>query len=333
MCGALFALLSSVLPAVTVTDFEGRTVTIAARPQRIISLAAIATKILVQCDLMDKVVGMDERSKVMELLPVLYPALLPKITDLGNAKSVNEEAIRRLRPDIVITQYDKATADRLSARIGVPVLCIQNRPGMDYELYEILGKVLFVEPRANEIVAYMKDFISRIEKSVSENRPTSMPKVYVATDGSLLNTFPKDPDLILCEGINAAAEITTMNYWGGATVDVEFIVRAKPDIIVVWMPFDAPQELSRLKETIKRREFANIPAIKNNRVYTTINTTYGKDYFYAMVWTAETMSRLYPDRYSAQILEQDVKALLAVFYPMLPYPEYKKLREKITISR
>jgi hypothetical protein len=33
------------------------------------------------------------------------------------------------------------------------------------------------------------------------------------------------------------------------------------------------------------------------------------------------------------MLEQDVKSLLGVFYPMLSYPEYTKLREKITVSK
>ena len=321
------------LAAVSVSDFEGRTVSVTVRPQRIISLAPIATRVIAQFGILERVVGLDQKSLNMELLPKPISEQELPISDLGEARSVNEEAILRLRPDIIITQYDKAQADRLSERTGVPVLCIQNRNRMDYELFEILGKMLFVENHAAKIVSHMKNIVMHAENLTRTNAGSQRPRVYVATDVSLLNTFPQDPIVVMCGGRNAAEEITTMNYWGGATVDAEFFLRSKPDIIIVWIAFNAPQKIEELKKALARREYANIPAIKNNRIYTFLTGTAGKDYFFTMVSISETLHHFYPGQYTAQMLEQDMRAHLNVFYPSVSYAEYKLLRDRVNLGR
>jgi iron complex transport system substrate-binding protein len=331
MWGVLFVALSLPVFAITATDFEGRIVSINARPQRIVSLASIATRVIAHLELLDRVVGLDQNSLAMDLPPKPLSTRELSITNLGNAKTVNEEALLRLRPDLIITQYDKVQADRLSGRIGVPVLCIQNRNGMDYELYELLGKALFAESRAAEINAYMKGVVSRAERITRNLADMNPPRVYVATDVSLLNTFPQDPIVTICGGKNAAAEITTMNYWGGATVDAEFLLRSKPDIIIVWISFTAPHKVEELRRTIARREYANIPAIKNKRVYISLAGD-GKDYFYTMVSISETLYHFYPEQYTMQMLEQDVKAHLLLFYPAVAYAEYQRLRGALNIN-
>jgi ABC-type Fe3+-hydroxamate transport system substrate-binding protein len=153
----------------------------------------------------------------------------------------------------------------------------------------------------------------------------------VATDSSLLNTFPKDYTIQLCGGRNAAAEITTMNYWGGASVDAEFFIRAKPDIIIVWIAFNAPHRVEEFQTNLAKREYANIPAVKNNRVYSFLAGD-GKDYFYTMAAISETLHHFHPSQYNAQMLEQDIKAHLALFYPAVDYAEYKRIRDQVNIS-
>jgi iron complex transport system substrate-binding protein len=319
--------------AITVTDFEGRTVSITPRPERIISLAPISTRVIAQYGLLDKVIGVDQKSFDMDLLPKPLSERGLSITNLGNAKSVNEEAVLRLRPDIIITQYDKAQADLLSGRIGVPVLCIQNRGGvnMDYELFEILGKTLSAETRSNEIIEYMKAMVTKTENIARNNQGANHPLVYVATDSSLLNTFPQDYTIQLCGGRNAAAEITAMNYWGGAAVDAEFLIRAKPDIMIVWIAFTAPWKVEEFRKSLAKPEYADIPAIKNSRVYSFLSGD-GKDYFYTMAAISETLHNFYPGNYTRQMLEEDIKAHLALFYPAVSYTEYKQIRGKVTID-
>jgi iron complex transport system substrate-binding protein len=122
ICSGLFLIVSFYSFAVTVTDFEGRTLTINTRPGRVISLAPIATRVIAQCNLLDRVIGLDDKSYQMDLLPKPVSERGYSIANLGNAKSINEEAVMRIRPDIIITQYDKETADRLSKKTGSPVL-------------------------------------------------------------------------------------------------------------------------------------------------------------------------------------------------------------------
>jgi iron complex transport system substrate-binding protein len=318
---------------ITVTDFEGRTVSVTARPERIISLAPISTRVIAQYGLLDKVIGVDQKSFDMDLLPKPLSERGLGITNLGNAKSVNEEAILRLRPDIIITQYDRAQADLLSNRIGVPVLCIQNRGGvnMDYELFEILGKTLSAEARAGEIIGYMKAMVTKAENIARNNQGANQTLIYVATDSSLLNTFPQDYTIQVCGGRNAAGEITAMNYWGGATVDAEFLIRAKPAIIVVWIAFTAPWKVEEFRKSLAKPEYADIPAIKNKRVYSFLSGD-GKDYFYTMTAISETLHNLYPDHYTGQMLEDDLKAHLALFYSAVSYTEYQQIRGAVTVG-
>jgi len=333
--GAVCAALSAPLAAVTVTDFEGREVTVPAPPERIVSLAPIATRILVQFNLLDRVIALDQKSFNADIVPVPISQRGYPITNLGNEKSLNEEALLRLRPGLIITQSGKAAADRLQERCGAPVVCIQNRGamGMDYELFAVLGKALFAEDRAAAITGYMQAVIARTEAFVRENAAAVRPKVYVATDETLFNTFPKDANVTLCGGVNAAEEITALNYWGGATVDAEFLLRSKPDIIIVWIYYTRAEKAGEVWKVLGRREFAGIPAVADGRVYSALEANAGKDYFYTMVFISEMLSHLYPARYTAQMLEADVKRHLAVFYPSLPYADFQALREKTEIRK
>jgi hypothetical protein len=52
-----------------------------------------------------------------------------------------------------------------------------------------------------------------------------------------------------------------------------------------------------------------------------------------MVSISETLYHLYPNQYTARMMEQDVKAHLALFYPAVPYPKYKGLRDRIIIAQ
>jgi iron complex transport system substrate-binding protein len=318
--------------AVTATDFTGRIVNIPVQPQRIVSLSPIATRVIAQFGLLNKVAGLDQNSYTMDLLPVSISNRTTSIVNVGNAKEIDEEALLRLKPDIVLTQYNKSTADTLVKQTGLIVLCVQNRLGMDYELYTLLGQALFMPARANILVAYMKNLVDRAE-AIAASNTSNKPKVYVATDISLLHTFPHDPIIRICGGLNAAGSITKMNYWGGATVDLEFLLRCKPDILIVWIPFTKPQRVAELKKTLNKSRFAFFPAIENQRVYSFLEASAGKDYFYTMASISEVLHHFYPNQYTSAMMDADIKASLNIFYPEVNYNFYRKLRETITITK
>ena len=52
-----------------------------------------------------------------------------------------------------------------------------------------------------------------------------------------------------------------------------------------------------------------------------------------MVSISETLHNFYPDQYTAQMLEQDMRAHLNVFYPSVSYAEYKLLRDRVNLGR
>jgi hypothetical protein len=51
-----------------------------------------------------------------------------------------------------------------------------------------------------------------------------------------------------------------------------------------------------------------------------------------MVFISEVLHHFYPERYTAQMLEEDVKAHLSLFYPAVTYAEYKQLRDVLNVN-
>jgi len=131
-CSLLLALLSlcASASALQVTDDRGVTVTLAAPPQRIVSLLPSLTETVCQLDQCHRLVGVDRYSD--------WPASVRKLPQVGGGLDPNIEAIVALRPDVVLVATSSRASDRLRA-LGLKVVALE--PKTHADVRRVLDKV------------------------------------------------------------------------------------------------------------------------------------------------------------------------------------------------
>jgi iron complex transport system substrate-binding protein len=121
----LLALLGTGLAMATaapvqVTDDRDRVLTLAAPPQRIVSLLPSLTETVCELQACDRLVGTDRFSN--------WPAAVRALPKLGGLEDSQIERIVSLKPDLVLAAVSARAIERLEA-LGLPVLALEPRNG------------------------------------------------------------------------------------------------------------------------------------------------------------------------------------------------------------
>src|SRR5438874_7100138 len=99
----------------SVTDFQGRSVAIPKRPERIVSIGPSNTEFLFALGAGDRVIGVDDFSD--------EPAAAKAKEKVGGVK-VNLEKVVSLHPDLILTiKFSDGTIEKLAAQ-AIPVLVV-----------------------------------------------------------------------------------------------------------------------------------------------------------------------------------------------------------------
>jgi iron complex transport system substrate-binding protein len=245
---------------VTITDAAGRSVTIAAPPERLISLAPSNTEILFAIGLAPKLVAVDDFSD--------YPAEakdLPKIGGLN--ASYNFEQIVALKPDLVFAAGitpPEAIAKLDELKLAVVVLGAE-KTTFDSIFTDITlaGQAAGRADQAAQITAAMKTRLETIKAMVATS--TDKPLVYWELDA----TDPAKPysvgpgnfvgDMIALAGGRNAFEKADSPY---PQVSSEQVVAANPDVIIL---SDAAYGIT-VESVLARPGWQAIAAVKQRRV-------------------------------------------------------------------
>lgn len=115
---------------IEVTDDRGRTVTLAAPPQRVVSLLPSLSETVCELGQCHRLVGVDRYSN--------YPAMLQKLPQLGGGLDPNIEAVVAMRPDLVLISISSRAAERLEA-LGLKVVVLEPKTHADVQ--RVLRKV------------------------------------------------------------------------------------------------------------------------------------------------------------------------------------------------
>jgi ABC-type Fe3+-hydroxamate transport system substrate-binding protein len=141
-----------------VTDQMGRSLTLEALPQRVISLCPSLTETLVDYGLGERLVG---RTRFC-----IHPKeALRAVQNVGGTKEVDFERIRKLQPDLIIGEKEENTAAMIAALeqewpvFMTDVRDLESAEQMMYDLGEITG----TEVRANEIAGKVQASWSKVE--------------------------------------------------------------------------------------------------------------------------------------------------------------------------
>src|SRR6266550_4779655 len=207
----------------SITDFQGRSVAISKRPERIVSIGPSNTEFLFALGAGERVVGDDDFSD--------QPAAAATKDHVGGVK-VNLEKVVSLKPDLIVTvKFSDGTIEALS-QTSATVIVVDPQGLADVtRTAALLGKAIGADGDG-----LAKDIQSKLDavkaKTASapkvrvfdEEDASDLTKLYTVGPGSFIN------DLItLAGGTNIAAAAKSAY----PTISTEEVVKADPEVIVL----------------------------------------------------------------------------------------------------
>ena len=207
---------------VTVDTATG-SLTIDARPTRIVSLSSTATEMLFAIGAGDQVAAVDEFSN--------FPPEAP-ITDLSGFQP-NLEAIAEFDPDLVVIAFDPGDLESGLAAIGIPTLAAFAAVTIDdtYAQLELLGAVTGNVDGAEQVVGGMKADIAAIVAALPD------------VDGEVTYYHELDPTLYSVTsatfvgelygllGLANVADAADPDGYGYPQLSPEYVIEQDPDLI------------------------------------------------------------------------------------------------------
>lgn len=241
-------------PFPVTVESAGGPVTIARRPERIVSLSPTATESLFAIQAGDQVVAVDDQSN--------YPAQAPRSKLSGYQPNV--EAIAGYRPDLVVAAFDPSGLVKGLRKLGIAVLLQPAATNLDdaYAEIEALGLATGHEPGAKAVVTRMRDSIAELVASASAGKPIAVyhelgPDYFSATSKTFIGSIYK---LLGAENIADGAGGKAPDY---PQLSAEYILSANPDVIVL----SDTKCCGQSPETVAGRPgWSKIAAVRNGNV-------------------------------------------------------------------
>jgi len=237
----------------SVTDFQGRSVSISKRPERIVSIGPSNTEFLFALGAGDRIVGDDDFSD--------QPAAAKTKDHVGGVK-VNLEKVVSLKPDLIVTvKFSDGTIEALTQTTAA-VLVVDPVGLADVtRSASMLGKAIGAdgEALAKDLQGKLDALKAKVGsapklKVFDEEDASDLTKLYTVGPGSFLN------DLItLAGGTNIAAGAKSAY----PTISTEEVIKADPDVIVL----DDAAFGTTVDSIAKRPGWSALAAVKNGRVY------------------------------------------------------------------
>jgi iron complex transport system substrate-binding protein len=238
----------------TLSDFQGRSVTVNARPTRIVSIGPSITEFLFALGAGDRVVGVDEYSD--------EPAAAKQIEKVGGVK-VNLEKVVSLRPDLVLTvKFSDGTIESLLSA-GLTVLVVDPQSISDVSRTAVLvGRAVGADGAklASDIDAQLSSVKDKVAAA------TTKPRVFHEVDASdPTKPFTVGPGsyiqdlIVLAGGTNIAANS------GSAypQLSLEEVVKDDPEVIILG---DADYGTTP-DQVAARPGWSAITAVKNKKIF------------------------------------------------------------------
>lgn len=309
---------------ISVTDYAGRTVSLEKPAERIIILADNSFQIVKELDAVDKVIGLDSKTRGywnLYLISKTNPELA-SLPDLGKTKSPNYEQIISLNPDLIFLKGNKDAADVLQNKTGVPVAAIVSKRGYDFEIYSLLGKLLGKDKTAELVVKELKSQKENLEsllKSVPENKKKSAYIVIQNSKGNLFRTLKNADSLSLANISNAAASASKVDEWGFAEVSKEEFLNWNPDFIFLDEPL-SEKAISK-KTLLDNDTYRFLSAVKNNQIFVTHSFSCPKDYVFVIAEAYYYAHIAYPEILPEKEYSSAINSIFEKTYGLKNYYE------------
>ena len=238
----------------SVSDDEGRTLTLSAPAQRIVSLSPGATALLFAAGAGAQIVGTSEYST--------EPEAAKNIPRVGDSQSFDSERILSLHPDVVIAWVDGTPAAQIARieRLGIPVYRhhVQRLDDLAVSIRR-LGQLAGTQAVAQTSATALEQQLRQIRARLHSARPPSIliqiwqSPVYTVGSGELLSDA-----LASCGYRNLYGDLSAAS----PAVTLESVLARAPEVILAL----APDEASAAQWLAQWRRFPAIPAVAHDRL-------------------------------------------------------------------
>lgn len=210
--------------AVSVTDDEGRKVTLERPAARVISLAPHITELLFAAGGGSRVIGAMNFSD--------YPAEAAKLPLVGSNSGIDVERVLALKPDLLVAWRSGNTARQLEelARLGIPVFYSEPRKLEEVATsLERLGELMGTRPFARSAAANYRARIAALGARYRHRPPVRVfyqvwdKPLYTLSGASIVSDA-----ICLCGGVNVFASLPTL----APEVGLEAVLKANPEAVL-----------------------------------------------------------------------------------------------------
>lgn len=305
------------------TDMAGRRVTVPAADE--IGLvfptgpaAAIFLYMVAPGRLLGWNYGLNETER--SILPEIYHDL--PVFGMGDA--VNDEAVIAAGPTIAVNCGKPGSAmvsdcDALSARLGIPVVAVDNTLTNSAQAFRFLGELLGAEEHAGMLAAYAEQTFADIA-ALEELPEEDQVRVYYGNGEDSLETAPRGSSHGQVLDLVKAYNVAELELDSGSRlrISAEQLLAWDPDVIVVNGEPQAELSGGSAAEAILHDpNYACLNAVREGKVYGIPNAPFnwvdrppGPNRLIGLRWFS---ALLYPDRLSWDI-EEEVREFFTLFY-------------------
>ncbi len=271
----------------TITDDAHRTVTIAAKPKRIVSLTLGTDEILFSLVSPSRIVGVssDASDPTMSFVASQVSAR-PGLARL----TANAEAVIALKPDLVFAaDYTKAGVIQQLTAAGIPVVEFTTFSSIaDVEAHVRTMAEITGDPAAGaQIVSDMNQEVATVQKAVAG---LNHPRVIYYSGGYLYGAGTTADEVIRDAGGDDAAADAGFKNW--TQVGTEELVKLNPDIILT----DASgskdvDQGTAVQKLLNDPALRDVPAVKNRQVWG-LSVRAGSDVGQYMAWDVQDFASI-----------------------------------------
>lgn len=207
-------------------------------------------------------------------------------------------------------------ADELQEQLGIPVVVVNEIFDTMPDSYKLMGKILGVEERATKLADYCNNVLKDVKEKVSKIPEKDRITVYYAEGPDGLSTEPDTSGHAAVLKFANAANVATVEGKPGSgmsPVSLEQVLAWDPQVIISW----GDQRGGAYSIIKSNPDWANIDAVKNDRVYEMPNTPFSwmdrppsVNRFLGIQWIA---NMLYPEAYDVDMVKV-VQEFYDLFY-------------------
>ncbi|MEA1974643.1 MAG: ABC transporter substrate-binding protein [Bacillota bacterium] len=313
--------------SITIVDCANREVVLEKKAERIIDLTYLeGVRTLIELNADHLLVGMsanDHHGFILggPLKDVYKTAInsspqLNELPNVGSYKEPNIEKIISLKPDLILVMPNqKEQANTLSKQLNIPVICVGGNGTFNLEMFNIVGKAIGKEDRANELIEFTNGKIEKVRNITDKISMEDKKSIFY-----LVRTLGDPVTNGRYEGFDIAGAVNVANQGESTPYDKyaitkEQIVEWNPDIILKQTPTTKDVEGYHTMETIKNDPiFKTIKAVKNNQIYSVKGQMRGYDIANELAEIFYVAKLLYPNEFQELDVEKEGNEILKKFY-------------------